>query len=511
MKTTDLIPLILLELNDGDKYGFELTKSIETKSNGKIIIKQPTLYTVLKKLEKSKFISSYWQDSDIGGKRHYYKITDNGRLQVSTLPSFDILLNSIDIDEDGTTSSEDIAISTQDNVVKSNNLEENKNLEAEDFVPEQEFTYASNLEQDSISTQENANDIDLQQENIIEPENVSSEQETVNTFTAAEPEKENDVAASPAQADLKQNYENISQNEEEASHKDEQLKSIFDLLPVEDDGVVDIAQPSENQVKIEDKQPITTPTETILPTENVFEEENLDNSTELEINLANATILKDEQSKKDEHFASNAEVAKFTQKTAEMSDEYKQKILEHSPSYTSLDENLQIANTADEIKSVNYVNFTIDPNYIYSKKIAKNLFWRSICDSCYLLIALLICAFVGAKSNAYYYILAALAVVGIILPPVLISLNYNKLRVKYKTKTYTPNLKMHLIIIISVLVVVLAMSIIVSAVFVKTSIDKMFNISNFYNLYAPLILCLVVFIDLIADFVIFKNIKRESK
>ena len=31
---------------------FELTKDIETKSNGRIVIKQPTLYTVLKKLEK---------------------------------------------------------------------------------------------------------------------------------------------------------------------------------------------------------------------------------------------------------------------------------------------------------------------------------------------------------------------------------------------------------------------------------------------------------------------------
>ncbi len=95
MKTVDLIPLILLELNIEDKYGLDLTKSIETKSHGKIVIKQPTLYTILKKLEKSRFITSYWQDSDIGGKRHYYKITSNGRMQVSTLPSFETLVNNI--------------------------------------------------------------------------------------------------------------------------------------------------------------------------------------------------------------------------------------------------------------------------------------------------------------------------------------------------------------------------------------------------------------------------------
>lgn len=106
MKTADLIPFILLELTDEDKYGFELIKAIETKSNGKIVIKQPTLYTVLKKLEKSKFITSYWQDSEIGGKRHYYKLTENGRLQVSTLPSYEFLLNNI-LNEDDETEKEE--------------------------------------------------------------------------------------------------------------------------------------------------------------------------------------------------------------------------------------------------------------------------------------------------------------------------------------------------------------------------------------------------------------------
>lgn len=99
MKTADLIPLILLELNIEDKYGLDLSKSIETKSKGKIVIKQPTLYTILKKLEKNRFITSYWQDSEIGGKRHYYKITSNGRMQVSTLPSFETLVQNILLSE----------------------------------------------------------------------------------------------------------------------------------------------------------------------------------------------------------------------------------------------------------------------------------------------------------------------------------------------------------------------------------------------------------------------------
>ena len=34
MKTTDLIPLILYQLVDGDKYGYEIVKQIEDCSNG---------------------------------------------------------------------------------------------------------------------------------------------------------------------------------------------------------------------------------------------------------------------------------------------------------------------------------------------------------------------------------------------------------------------------------------------------------------------------------------------
>lgn len=93
MKTSDLIPIILHELATGDKYGYEIIKNIESKSENKIQIKQPALYTILKKLETSKFISSYWEDSAIGGKRHYYKITQNGLKQLETFPAYDILLN----------------------------------------------------------------------------------------------------------------------------------------------------------------------------------------------------------------------------------------------------------------------------------------------------------------------------------------------------------------------------------------------------------------------------------
>ena len=71
--------IILKSLYHGDKYGLEIIQEIEDKSNGSYELKQPTLYSCLKRLEAQGLISSYWEDSEIGGKRHYYKLTEQGK------------------------------------------------------------------------------------------------------------------------------------------------------------------------------------------------------------------------------------------------------------------------------------------------------------------------------------------------------------------------------------------------------------------------------------------------
>ena len=71
--------IILESLLSGDKYGYEIIKEVEEKSNGKIILKQPSLYSSLKRFETKGYITSYWGDSDIGGRRHYYTITEIGK------------------------------------------------------------------------------------------------------------------------------------------------------------------------------------------------------------------------------------------------------------------------------------------------------------------------------------------------------------------------------------------------------------------------------------------------
>lgn len=72
-----LNPTILHTLLEKDKYGYEIIEEIKNKTG--IEIKQPSLYSSLKRMETQKLISSYWQDSEIGGKRHYYCLTAIGK------------------------------------------------------------------------------------------------------------------------------------------------------------------------------------------------------------------------------------------------------------------------------------------------------------------------------------------------------------------------------------------------------------------------------------------------
>ena len=69
---------ILEVLSEGEKYGYEIIKEVEEKSNGKIVLKQPSLYSSLSRFEEKGYVSSCWRESNIGGKRHYYKLTDLG-------------------------------------------------------------------------------------------------------------------------------------------------------------------------------------------------------------------------------------------------------------------------------------------------------------------------------------------------------------------------------------------------------------------------------------------------
>ncbi len=74
---TDTIVLKLLM--SGDKYGYEITKLVAELSDNEYELKEATMYSSLKRLEADESITSYWGDESQGGRRKYYRITENGR------------------------------------------------------------------------------------------------------------------------------------------------------------------------------------------------------------------------------------------------------------------------------------------------------------------------------------------------------------------------------------------------------------------------------------------------
>lgn len=81
--STDLIrghtdTIILNVLRQGDSYGYSIYKTIIDLSGNLYELKEATLYTAFRRLEKEGFILSYWGDETQGGRRKYYRITTEG-------------------------------------------------------------------------------------------------------------------------------------------------------------------------------------------------------------------------------------------------------------------------------------------------------------------------------------------------------------------------------------------------------------------------------------------------
>lgn len=74
--------LVLGLLQSGDKYGYEMIQALAVLSNGAFDLKEGTLYPILHSLEQRGSIEAYWQDSDKGRRRRYYRLTRDGQREL---------------------------------------------------------------------------------------------------------------------------------------------------------------------------------------------------------------------------------------------------------------------------------------------------------------------------------------------------------------------------------------------------------------------------------------------
>lgn len=81
MKRGTLELCALSVVSRGDCYGYELVNRISKCME----ITDGTIYPLMKRLKESGMIDSYIVESTEGPPRKYYKITDNGRLELEKL------------------------------------------------------------------------------------------------------------------------------------------------------------------------------------------------------------------------------------------------------------------------------------------------------------------------------------------------------------------------------------------------------------------------------------------
>lgn len=77
-----VMPIVLSLLSEQRMYGYEIVKTVNSRSNGVLEFKEGTLYPLLHKMEGEKLIKASWEDGEHGKPRKYYALTAKGRGQL---------------------------------------------------------------------------------------------------------------------------------------------------------------------------------------------------------------------------------------------------------------------------------------------------------------------------------------------------------------------------------------------------------------------------------------------
>ena len=74
---------VLMLLETGEKYGYELVQLLDRHSSGVLAMGQSTLYPMLYNLEAKGLVASRMQEAENGRPRKYYRLTRKGTQQLA--------------------------------------------------------------------------------------------------------------------------------------------------------------------------------------------------------------------------------------------------------------------------------------------------------------------------------------------------------------------------------------------------------------------------------------------
>lgn len=71
--------LVLAQLEDGPRHGYEIGQQIERRSGGTVSFNVASLYPVLYRLERRRLVAGRWVEKSGQRRRRYYTLTKSGR------------------------------------------------------------------------------------------------------------------------------------------------------------------------------------------------------------------------------------------------------------------------------------------------------------------------------------------------------------------------------------------------------------------------------------------------
>lgn len=490
MKTVDLIPIILYQLKEEDKYGLEIVDAINKCSQNKIDVKQTTLYPLLKKLEKSRFISSYWQDSEIGGKRHYYKITENGLSQLETYPALTELLKNLEENEAAEPNIDSPALSEAEKGTKNQNEIEGRNtddqaqedeknqLEAISYMPQNEFI-SHNID---IATSQIENE-------HIDNNLINLPSKTVNFLTQ---EANNSPAFDPE-------VDKTEKNEPKKTEERPNNFDIFDILSF-DDEKSEAEKARENTLFNKQTSEISSPSLSVKQEVNLinpFEDNQKIGLKKEDTQLKNQENIKTSFEEKSE----NLTIQKNIYNNKKSPENFSTKAVFESKTIGQ-----QITKINEEnIEYRDYIDYKNDSRVIETKKNARLKLLRNISSNAlsilWLNIMLAFC--IKTKITPLFSVVYSLSTLYVVFNFCKFVGGYRAMQLDIANRKIKYNFKKQIIIRAIFSGACLLVLFLLNVIFLKDG--GLFSKNNFGNFLAPIILLILPFFDYLFAFIFFRG------
>ena len=207
MQLGNLNLLILKSISKSEKYGLEIIDDIAQETNNQVVVKQPSLYSGLRRLEQRGLITSRWEDSDIGGRRHYYSITNLGRTELASHSNSEFVVEDT-TPEKNVEAKEEIK---QEEVVTPNEIPTENVFAANEEVKAEDEKTVSQLEQSVFNDEEPAG---YEQQTLFSQVDQPAEEEKAE-FSEYQPEQDADDTKRKTFSDKMRDYVEPENNYDE--------------------------------------------------------------------------------------------------------------------------------------------------------------------------------------------------------------------------------------------------------------------------------------------------------